>query len=49
VAPDLRRPAESGYGLYLVRALVDEVSFEDTGSGGRVVLVKRKRHAEIRS
>ena len=49
VPPDLRRPSESGYGLYLIRALVDEVSFEDTGSGGRVVLVKRKRNAEIRT
>jgi anti-sigma regulatory factor (Ser/Thr protein kinase) len=47
VPPDLRRPSESGYGLYLIRALVDDVSFEDTGSGGRVVLVKRKRHAEV--
>jgi len=49
VPPDLRRPSESGYGLFLIRALVDEVSFEDTGSGGRVVLVKRKRNAEVRT
>ncbi len=47
--PDLRRPSESGYGLYLITALVDEVSFEDTGSGGRVVLVKRKSNAEVRT
>jgi anti-sigma regulatory factor (Ser/Thr protein kinase) len=49
VPPDLRRPSESGYGLYLIRALVDEVSFESTGSGGRVVMVKRKRNAEVRT
>jgi anti-sigma regulatory factor (Ser/Thr protein kinase) len=47
--PDLRRPSESGYGLYLIASLVDEVSFEDTGSGGRVVLVKRKSNAEVRT
>jgi len=47
--PDLRRPSESGYGLYLIKALVDEVSFEDTGSGGRVVLVKRKSNADVRT
>jgi serine/threonine-protein kinase RsbW len=41
--PDLNRPAESGYGLYLIRSLVDEVSFERTPSGGRVVLVKHKQ------
>ena len=47
--PDLRRPSESGYGLYLITALVDEVFFEDTGSGGRVVLVKRKSNTEVRA
>ena len=46
--PDLRRPSESGYGLYLIASLVDEVSFEGTGSGGRVVLVKRKSVANVR-
>ena len=48
VPPDLRRPSESGYGLYLIASLVDEVSFEGTGSGGRVVLVKRKCVANVR-
>ena len=47
--PDLGRPAESGYGHYLIASLVDEVSFEDTESGGRVVLVKRKTNAEVRA
>jgi serine/threonine-protein kinase RsbW len=48
-APDFQRPSESGYGLYLMSALVDEVNFEGTGSGGRVVLVKRKSKAEVRA
>ncbi len=41
--PDLQRPAESGYGLYLIESLVDDVSFENTGRGGRVTLVKLRR------
>ena len=45
--PDLRRPSENGYGLYLIASLVDEVSFEDSGSGERVVLVKRRRSAGV--
>lgn len=47
--PDLARPAESGYGMYLIERLVDDVSFEDRGLGGRVVLVKRRRPAVVRS
>jgi len=46
--PDLRRPSESGYGLYLIASLVDQVSFRGTGSGGRVELVKRKCCADVR-
>jgi len=45
--PDLRRPSERGYGLYLIASLVDEVSFEGTRSGGRVVLVKRRSSAAV--
>ena len=41
--PDLGRPSESGYGLYLIAHLVDDVSYEDAAGGGRVVLVKRRR------
>jgi len=41
--PDLRRPSEGGYGLYLIASLVDEVSFGEAGSGRRLALVKRKR------
>ena len=41
--PNLARPAEGGYGIYLVSRLVDHVSFENTDRGGRIVLVKRRR------
>jgi serine/threonine-protein kinase RsbW len=41
--PDLQRPSEGGYGLYLIASLVDEVSFGEAGSGRRLTLVKRKR------
>ena len=47
VPPDLRRPAESGYGIYLIASLVDDVSFAGTASGGRVVLVKRRSSASV--
>ena len=39
--PQLDRPSESGYGMYIVTALVDEASFERTPTGGRIVLAKR--------
>jgi serine/threonine-protein kinase RsbW len=45
--PDLRRPSESGYGLYLIASLVDQVSFEGKGEGGRVVLVKRRSIVDL--
>ncbi|HZN54246.1 MAG TPA: ATP-binding protein [Candidatus Polarisedimenticolaceae bacterium] len=41
--PDLGRASESGYGLYLIAHLVDDVSYEDAAGGGRVVLVKHRR------
>ena len=47
VPPNLRRPSESGYGLYLIASLVDDVSFAGTDSGGRVVLVKRRSSANV--
>lgn len=47
--PDLRSPSENGYGLYLIASLVDDVSFDAAGSGGRVVLVKHRRAAGVRS
>jgi anti-sigma regulatory factor (Ser/Thr protein kinase) len=49
--PDLRRPSESGYGLYLLTSLVDRVSFEGEGegegAGGRVVLIKRRSGVDL--
>lgn len=42
--PDLARPAESGYGMYLIASLVDEVSFVGTSTGERIVLIKRREH-----
>ena len=45
--PDLRRPSENGYGLYLITSLMDEVSFGDTETGGRIVLVKRRRFSSV--
>lgn len=47
--PNLQRPSESGYGLYLIARLVDDVAFEDAAAGGRVVLVKRRRPAGVRA
>lgn len=41
--PDLRRPSEGGYGMYLIASLVDEVLFGEPGSGRRLALVKRMR------
>lgn len=49
IPPDLARAAEGGYGIYLVTRLVDEVSFGEAGASGRIVLVKRRRHAAVRS
>jgi len=45
--PDLRRPSESGYGLFLIASLVDELSFAETDTGGRIVLVKRRHHDAV--
>jgi serine/threonine-protein kinase RsbW len=45
--PDMARPAEGGYGLYLIESLVDDVAFERTAAGGRVVLVKRRRESSV--
>lgn len=42
VPPDLSRPAESGYGLFLVRRLVDSVRFEVGDGETRIVLVKER-------
>lgn len=45
--PDLERPKESGYGMYLVASLADDVSFTRTPLGGRVVLIKHRRRPSV--
>jgi anti-sigma regulatory factor (Ser/Thr protein kinase) len=40
--PDLTQASESGYGLFLITLLVDDLLFTRTKTGGRVVLVKRR-------
>lgn len=39
--PDLSEPHEHGYGVYLIRELMDEVRYEPAPSGNCVTLVKR--------
>lgn len=39
--PDLSQPHEGGYGLFLVRALSDEVEFESPGGVGNLVTLRR--------
>lgn len=43
----MREPAGDGR-VELKVAIEDDRALEDTGSGGRVVLVKRKSNAEVR-
>ncbi len=38
--PDLSEPREEGYGLYLIRTLMDEVSYTPNESGNRWNLIK---------
>jgi len=45
--PDLKRASESGYGLYLISSLVDEVSFQRTPTGGAIVLVKHRARPAV--
>jgi serine/threonine-protein kinase RsbW len=42
VQPDLSRPAERGYGVYLISRLVDAITYEMTDDGAVVVLVKQR-------
>ena len=34
---------ESGRGLYIVKSLIDEVEFKDTGQGTEIILTMRKK------
>jgi len=40
--PDLSRPAEGGYGIYLMSRLVDEVRYDDEVGRARILLVKNR-------
>lgn len=41
--PDLSRPAENGYGIYLMRTLMDHVEHHALPAGTRVVMTKQSR------
>ena len=45
VPPDLSRPAERGYGMFLVSRLVDTIRFVRKAKGTSVVLMKRRTSA----
>lgn len=39
--PDLDQPAEGGYGIYIIRSLMDEVSYRRGPDANTLVMVKR--------
>jgi len=41
--PDLDHPGEAGYGIFLMKSLMDHVEYVDIGVGTRVVLIKSRR------
>lgn len=43
VEPDLDRPREGGYGVFLMRAWMDAVEYRDAPGGTRVVLTRKRR------
>jgi serine/threonine-protein kinase RsbW len=44
--PNLARPGEGGYGIFLMKSLMDHVEYVTTGVGTRVVMVKCRRPHE---
>ncbi len=46
-APQLGEPAEGGYGLFLMRRLVDEIELLNMDPGVQVILRKRRRAEAI--
>ena len=40
--PDLSRPAESGYGIYLMKTLMDSIEYLPQKAGTRLVMVKSR-------
>ena len=47
VPPPSVEPQEGGYGVFLIRSLMDEVEFTNMGIGTRVVLVKNGKSAGV--
>jgi serine/threonine-protein kinase RsbW len=41
--PDLKQAREGGYGVYLIRKLMDRVEYQSTAAGTCVVMDKRRR------
>jgi serine/threonine-protein kinase RsbW len=39
--PDLDQPAEGGYGIYIIKSLMDEVSYIQGDSANELVMIKR--------
>jgi serine/threonine-protein kinase RsbW len=39
--PDLDQPAEGGYGIYIIKSLMDEVSYVRGGDANALVMIKR--------
>ena len=47
VPPPSGEPQEGGYGVFLIRSLMDRVEFTNMGIGTRVVLVKNGKSAGV--
>lgn len=45
--PELTTPLEGGYGVYLIRQLMDQVAFSNVDAGTEVVMWKRRRKAVV--
>lgn len=46
-SPELTTPLEGGYGVYLIRQLMDQVEFPAVNPGTEVVMWKRRRQAVV--
>ena len=38
--PDLSRPQAEGYGIFLIKSIMDKVEFEETENGGKIIFEK---------
>lgn len=43
--PELSRPAENGYGVFLMKTLMDQITFRDSGVGTEVIMTKSRQPA----